>query len=60
VTGARWVGLLRVGSMLTTWITSIALARLLVPSQYGLAGMAMIVVSVVTVFQESGLHAALV
>jgi O-antigen/teichoic acid export membrane protein len=46
--------------MLTTWITSIALARLLVPSQYGLAGMAMIVVSVVTVFQESGLHAALV
>jgi O-antigen/teichoic acid export membrane protein len=60
VSGARWVVLLRVGTMATLWITSIALARLLVPSQYGLAGMAMIVVSVLTVFQESGLHAALI
>src|SRR4029077_9241564 len=60
VRGARWVVLLRVGTMATMWITSIALARLLLPSQYGLAGMAMIVVSVLTVFQESGLHAALI
>jgi len=60
VTGARWIVLLRVGTMATTWVTAIALARLLLPSQYGLVGMAMVLVSILTVFQESGLHAALI
>lgn len=46
--------------MAAIWGTSIALARLLEPSQYGLAGMAMVLVSILTVFQESGLHAALI
>jgi O-antigen/teichoic acid export membrane protein len=58
--GARWVVLLRVGTMATTWVTAIALARLLHPSQYGLVGMAMVLVSILTVFQESGLQAALI
>jgi O-antigen/teichoic acid export membrane protein len=60
IAGARWVLLLRIGTMATLWGTSIALARLLEPSQYGLAGMAMILVSILTIFQESGVHAALV
>lgn len=60
VSGARWIGLMRVTSMATAWITAIALARLLDPSQYGLAGMALVLISILTVFQESGLHAALV
>jgi O-antigen/teichoic acid export membrane protein len=60
VSGARWIALLRIGTMATTWVTAIALARLLQPSQYGLVGMAMVLVSILTVFQESGLHAALI
>lgn len=60
VSSARWILLLRLGSMATIWVTSIALAHLLHPSQYGLVGMASVLVSFLTVFQESGLHAALV
>jgi O-antigen/teichoic acid export membrane protein len=60
VSGARWVVVLRVGGIAVIWGTSVALARLLVPSQYGLAGMAMVLVSILTIFQESGLHAALI
>ncbi|HEY2371462.1 MAG TPA: lipopolysaccharide biosynthesis protein [Gaiellaceae bacterium] len=60
VSSARWIMLLRLGSMASLWISAIALAHLLRPSQYGLAGMAMVLVSFLTVFQESGLHAALV
>jgi len=60
VSGARWIALLRVGTMATTWVTAIALARLLQPSQFGLVGMAMVLVSIITVFQESGLYSALI
>ena len=60
VSGARWIMLLRLGSMATLWVTSIVLAHLLRTSQYGLVGMAMVLVGFLTVFQESGLHAALV
>jgi O-antigen/teichoic acid export membrane protein len=60
VSGARWVMLLRLGSMATLWVTAIALAHLLKTTQYGLAGMAMVLISFLQVFQESGLHAALV
>jgi O-antigen/teichoic acid export membrane protein len=60
VSSARWIVLLRLGSMTTLWVTAIALAHLLKTSQYGLVGMAMVLVSFLTVFQESGLHAALV
>ena len=60
IAGARWVVLLRIGQMSALWIMSIALARLLERSQYGLAGMATIIVSILTIFQESGVHAALV
>lgn len=54
------MGLARIISMATTWGTSLALARLLAPSEYGVAGMAMLVVAIFTVFQDSGLHAALI
>lgn len=54
------MGLSRLVSMATTWGTSLALAHLLVPSEYGVAGMAMLVVAIFTVFQDSGLHAALI
>lgn len=59
-TGVRWVSLAALVSVVTTWVTSIALARLLERSQFGLAAMAMLVVAVLALFQDSGLHAALI
>ena len=60
VTGARFVALNRVVQMVATWVTTVALARFLDPSEYGLAGMALVVFAILTVFQDSGLHAALI
>jgi O-antigen/teichoic acid export membrane protein len=60
VKGARWVIIVRFASMATLWIVSIALAHLLDRSQYGLAGMANIFITLLIVFQDSGLHAALI
>jgi O-antigen/teichoic acid export membrane protein len=60
VVGARWMLVLRLVSMTCAWVTTIALARLLTPSEYGLAGMALIALGVITIFQESGLRAALI
>jgi O-antigen/teichoic acid export membrane protein len=60
VSSARWIMVLRLGTMASLWVIAIALAHLLHPNQYGLVGMAMVLVSFLTVFQESGLHAALV
>jgi O-antigen/teichoic acid export membrane protein len=60
VKGARWVLIVRLASIATLWIVSIALARLLDRSEYGLAGMANIFITLLIVFQDSGLHAALI
>ncbi len=46
--------------MATTWVTTIVLARLLTPSEYGLAGMAGVASAVLTLSQEPGLRAALI
>jgi O-antigen/teichoic acid export membrane protein len=60
VSGARWVLLLRVGSMGTAWIVSIALAHMLDRSEFGIAGLAITFLTILVVFQESGLGAALI
>lgn len=60
VSGARWVLLLRLGSLTSLWVVSVVLAHLLDRSQYGLAGMANIFLTILIVFQDSGLHAALI
>lgn len=57
---ARWVtGATLVGSA-TTWLATIALARVLERSEYGLAALAMVAVAIFQLFQDSGLHAALI
>jgi len=60
VSGARWVFLLRVTSIATLWLISVVLAHLLEKRQYGLAGMANIIVTLLVVFQDSGLTGALI
>lgn len=60
VSGARWVLLLRLGSTGTLWVISISLARLLDRSEFGIAGLANTFLTILLVFQESGLSAALI
>ena len=60
VTSARWVLLLRVSSIATLWIVSVVLAHVLKKTEYGLAGMANIAVSLLLLFQDSGLSSALI
>jgi O-antigen/teichoic acid export membrane protein len=60
VSGARWVLLLRLGSTGTLWIISISLARLLDRSEFGIASIANTFLTILLVFQESGLSAALI
>jgi O-antigen/teichoic acid export membrane protein len=60
VSGARWIFLLRVTSIATLWLVSVVLAHLLERRQYGLAGMANIIVTLLVVFQDSGLTGALI
>lgn len=60
VSGARWIFLLRVTSISTLWLISVVLAHLLERRQYGLAGMANIIVTLLVVFQDSGLTGALI
>lgn len=58
--GARWASLATVTAMGTQLLTTVALARLLTRDEFGIAAMAMLVVAVLTLFQDSGLHAALI
>lgn len=60
ISGARWVGLSTLVGMATTWVTTIALARMLTREEFGLAALAMLAVAVLSLFQDSGLHAALI
>ena len=60
VAGARWVLLLRLGSMGTIWVVSIALAHMLDRSEFGIASLANTFLAILVVFQESGLGAALI
>jgi PST family polysaccharide transporter len=58
--GVRWIGVSTFVGMATLWITTVVLARLLERSEFGLATMAMVVVAVLALFQDSGLNAALI
>jgi O-antigen/teichoic acid export membrane protein len=60
LSGARWIFLLRVTSIATLWLVSVVLAHLLERREYGLAGMASIVLTLLVVFQDSGLTGALI
>lgn len=51
---ARWVG------QLFTWVSTIGVARLLSPSDYGLVGMATVFTALVTMMSEFGLGTAIV
>ena len=58
--GLGWVGGSQVGLQLTRAVTAIAVARLLTPDEYGLAMLALVFASLVLVFSDLALGAALI
>jgi PST family polysaccharide transporter len=58
--GARWIGASTVVAAAATWTTALVLARLLDRHTFGLAALALLAVAVLQLFQDSGLHAALI
>jgi O-antigen/teichoic acid export membrane protein len=58
--GLVWVGASQVGLQLTRLAAAIAVARLLTPEEYGLAALALVFSSLVLVFSDLALGAALI
>ena len=58
--GMFWVALAQMFGQGLTMLVGLILPKLLTPSQMGLAGMAMLAVSAVELFQDAGLESALI
>jgi polysaccharide transporter, PST family len=58
--GLVWVGASQVGSQLTRAVVAVFIARLLTPGEYGLAALALVFSSLVMVFSDLALGAALI
>jgi O-antigen/teichoic acid export membrane protein len=58
--GLVWVGASQVGMQLTRGLVAIAIARMLTPDEYGLAALALVFASLVMVFSDLALGAALI
>jgi PST family polysaccharide transporter len=60
LSGAGWTALGVIGQRGLSFVSTIVLARLLLPSAYGLLGMAMVFIAVANTFRDLGTSAALV
>jgi len=60
VQSTAWYGLTRLVTQFVSWFTTLILARLLTPEDYGLFAMAFAVISFFELFQEFGLGVAIV
>ena len=60
VRGGLWVFALRLVNHLLRFIRTIILARLLAPQDFGLLGIAMLSISALETFSQTGFHAALI
>jgi O-antigen/teichoic acid export membrane protein len=58
--GIAWTGAVKWGSQLVSWLSTIVVARVLVPSDYGLVAMAMAFLGLVALVREFGLGSAIV
>ena len=60
VRGVKWSAISRAGRLGTQFITTIILARLLSPEDFGLVGMAVIVIGFLGIFKDMGTSAAII
>ena len=55
VRGLAWVGSLRWVGQAISWFTTLAVARFLVPTDYGIVGMAMVFINIAQMFADFGI-----
>ena len=60
LSGVKWSSLLQVGRQIIQFITTAILARLLSPTDFGLVGMATIVIGFVNLFKDLGTSSAII
>src|SRR4029453_1670116 len=60
VSGAAWSAIGSIGQQLITLVGTVILARVLAPADYGLVGMATVVIAFVLVFRDLGTSAAVI
>ena len=60
VRGVAWTGAAKWSTQLLSWISTLLVARLLTPDDYGLVGMAMVYVGLVQLINEFGLSAPII
>ena len=60
VTGIAWTGLAKWSTQILSWLSTIVVARLLTPQDYGLVSMALVYVGFAQLVNEFGLGAAIV
>lgn len=60
VHGLAWSGGVRWGSQLITWASTLIVARLLTPEDYGIVGMATVYLGLITLLSEFGVGTAVV
>ena len=60
ITGLAWTAAAKWSTQILSWLSTLIVARLLVPDDYGLMGMATVYVGLVQLIKEFGLGAAIV
>lgn len=60
VSGVRWTSLSLVIRQGVQWITTIILARILLPADFGLIGMVLVVIGLISLFRDLGFSAAVI
>ena len=60
VSGIAWTGGVKAATQALSWLSTLVIARLLSPTDYGISGMAMIFTGLVQIVNEFGLSAAVV
>ena len=60
IIGARWLAVSQAGRQALQFATTIILARLLAPSDFGLLGMALVLINFAMLFRDMGISAAVV
>lgn len=60
IKGIHWVGSIKIITQIISWVITIFVARLLSPSDYGLMGIALIVIGFAVLFSEFGFGMAII
>src|SRR5215467_1332219 len=60
IRGVAWTGAAKCASQILAWVSTLVVARILTPDDYGLVSMATVFLGIVTLVSEFGLGSAIV